>query len=146
MEGKEVSYSRQWDGLFGDAPLKAPLPQLDTKQCLPSPSMKLQAAEKGATRVPFTEDVWVLPKLRNWLFREPWSFYDVMVSGRGRQSGCRLGWLEASAAAAAAGRRGDSSPPRICAASALVRSSCACNCRFCLPVPGSFGAVAVQAH
>lgn len=87
MTGKEVSYSRQWDDLFGDAPLKAPLPRLDTKRCLPSPSMELQAREPGAARVPFTEDIWVLPKLRNWLFREPWSFYDIMVSGWGRRCG-----------------------------------------------------------
>ncbi|PRW39302.1 Palmitoyl-monogalactosyldiacylglycerol delta-7 chloroplastic [Chlorella sorokiniana] len=81
MTGKEVSYSRQWDDLFDEAPLKAPLPRLDTKRCLPSPSMELQAREPGAKLVPFTQDIWVLPKLRNWLFREPWSFYDIVTTG-----------------------------------------------------------------
>jgi len=91
MPGKEVSYSAQWDGLFGDAPLKAPLPHLDTKRCLPAPSMELQAREPGARLVPFTKGIWVLPKLRNWLFREPWSFYDVVVRCGSVQRRRRLG-------------------------------------------------------
>ena len=109
MEGKAISYSAQWDGLFGvqdGKPLReAPGRVLDTRQCLPKPSMEAQAREPGARRLPWTSrfPVWATRKLNNWLAREPWSFLDVTV-------GPPTGWVRGPAGAGAppslAGARG----------------------------------------
>lgn len=66
-----ASYSAQYDELWASPPL-------DTRRRLPKPSLQAQAKEPGAKLVPLSK-VWALPKLNNWVGREPWSLFDVAV-------------------------------------------------------------------
>ncbi len=94
-----ASYSAQYDEISAKAPL-------DARRRLPKPSMQAQAREPGAKLVPLSS-MWALPKLNNWISREPWSLTDVGVRIRapfsalealGEQPrGNRFGWTALAA-------------------------------------------------
>ncbi|KAL4443614.1 hypothetical protein ABPG75_011351 [Micractinium tetrahymenae] len=69
-----ASYSAQYDELWASPH------NLDARRRLPKPSLEAQSKEPEAKLVPLSR-VWALPKLNNWLGREPWSLFDIAVTG-----------------------------------------------------------------